>query len=92
MFSNNLYVEVCVYIELSMIQLINLIFGIAGDIDSQFFVCFFVHRGGDDGEMGIAVLEIFDLCQSGGGDGVIHRGNGKGDEHLVGMESGIAVS
>ena len=75
-----------------MIQLINLIFGIAGDVDAQFFIGFFIHRGGDDGEMGIAALEILDLCQSGGGDGVIHRGNGKGDEHLVGMESGIAVS
>ena len=78
--------------RLSVIELVGLILGLAGELDAQLAVSPLVGGGQDDGAVGLTALKMGQGLQRPGGLGVQIGGGGQGDEHLVGVQPGVPVA
>ena len=75
--------------RLSVIELVGLILGLAGELDTQLAVSPLVGGGQDDGAVGLTALKMGQGLQRPGGLGVQIGGGGQGDEHLVAVQPGV---
>ena len=73
-----------------MVQSAVLINGLGGKIGSQLLEHIFVHGGQDNGGMHLAALEFVKLFQGESCLGAIGGTDSQRDEHLVGMQAGVA--
>ena len=75
-----------------MIQLRRLVHRFAAYVDAEAFVGFFVYRGQDDGEVGVAAAELFELLLGERRIFVGDRAYAQSDQHFVGVEARVVVA
>ena len=75
-----------------MVELLGLVFWLKGDVHTQLLEKVRVYMGEDDRRMGLAAPQLVQLIDGIARHGIGHGADGQGDEQLVGMKPGIAVS
>ena len=74
---------------LLVVKFVGLILGLAGEAQAQAAVGAAVHRGEDDGGVGLAPPQGGELIQRPLGQRVGGGGDGQGDQRLIGVEPGV---
>ena len=78
--------------RLLVIELLHLVAGFAGDVDAEAVIDLDILFRDDHGEVRAAAAKAVELLLRHGGDGIRECGDAKGNEHLIGVESRVAMA